>query len=334
MEMRVPKFLFLGLLVLGFAMGGLGAGEAATAKGKAQSAAPKAEEINSASQSSGSERAKAAKLQILLDRAEFSPGSIDGRMGENVKNALAAFKHANGLKADEESWSKLTASFSDPAIVEYTIAEEDVKAPFAEKIPNKLEEQAELERLGYTGPSELLAEKFHMDEEFLKALNPGKDLSKAGTVIQVANVKREKADAASVQKIEVDKPKKQLRALGQDGKVLAVFPATVGSQSRPAPKGEHEVTAVAKNPNYTYNPKYKFEGVKTDKPFTIKPGPNNPVGSVWIDLSEEGYGIHGTPEPDAIGKTASHGCVRLTNWDAEMLAGMVKKGVKVAFIGT
>jgi lipoprotein-anchoring transpeptidase ErfK/SrfK len=197
-----------------------------------------------------------------------------------------------------------------------------------------MEEQSKLERLAYTSPSELLAEKFHMDEDFLKQMNSGKDLTKAGTKILVANVQRGKAEAGSVQRIEVDKAKKQLRALGADGKLLAVLPATIGSESRPAPKGEHEVTAVAKNPNYTYNPKYKFEGVKTDKPFTIQPGPNNPVGSVWIDLTEEGYGIHGTPEPDKIGKTASHGCVRLTNWDAELLAGMVKKGVKVTFIGT
>jgi lipoprotein-anchoring transpeptidase ErfK/SrfK len=94
------------------------------------------------------------------------------------------------------------------------------------------------------------------------------------------------------------------------------------------------VKGVAQNPIYTYNPEYKFEGVKADKPFTIKPGPNNPVGSVWIDLSEEGYGIHGTPEPSEIGKTASHGCVRLTNWDANILAQMVKTGVTVKFIGT
>jgi lipoprotein-anchoring transpeptidase ErfK/SrfK len=327
METRVPKLFRTGLFLLVL---GLVPVQVAHALSR--------EEINDATHAKGSERARTAKLQILLDRARFSPGVIDGRMGENVKNALAAYQEANSLKGggnlDQETWSKLTGSFADPIVVEYKISQDDVNGPFTKDIPEGFEEKAELDRLGYRRPSELLAEKFHMDEEFLRELNGGKDMSNAGTTILVANVAQEKGNPDTVKRIEVDKPKKQVRAYGEGDKLVGLYPATIGSQSRPAPKGEHEVTAVAKNPNYTYNPKYKFEGVKTDKPFTIKPGPNNPVGSVWIDLSEEGYGIHGTPEPDAIGKTASHGCVRLTNWDAEMLAGMVKKGVKVAFIGT
>ena len=290
-----------------------------------------------------SPRAVAAKVQILLDRARFSPGVIDGRMGENVEFALAAFRKAHQLDGqkkpiDEATLKRLAEvarEAAEPVLIEYKITEDDVKGPFTTTIPDGLEEQWTLDRLGYRGASELLAEKFHMDEDFLKELNPGKEFAKAGTAIMVANVKSaDPAQRASVKRIEVDKATKQLRAYGEGDKLLAVYPATIGSAARPAPSGEHKVKGVATNPDYTYNPEYKFEGVKTDKPFRIAPGPNNPVGSVWIELSKDGYGIHGTPEPDVIGKSASHGCVRLTNWDAEHLADMVKPGVVVTFLGS
>src|SRR3712207_8258259 len=115
----------------------------------------------------------------------------------------------------------------------------------------------------------------------------------------------------------------------KDGKLVAFYPASIGSEEKPAPSGSRKVERVAQNPTYTYNPKYQFKGVKSDKPFTIKAGPNNPVGAVWIDLSIESYGIHGTPEPEKVGKTYSHGCVRLTNWDVRQLAAMVEKGTPV-----
>jgi lipoprotein-anchoring transpeptidase ErfK/SrfK len=311
--------------------------------GAAHAQALKPEQIREAKASEkGQPRALAAKVQILLDRVRFAPGVIDGRGGENVDNALEAFRKANGLESkgkgiDEETLAKLSETAKEsgePVLTEYTITDEDVKGPFAKEIPDDLEAQGKLDRLAYTGPVELLAERFHMDEDFLKELNPDKDFAKAGTTITVANVKAGAAENGSgaVKRIEVDKAEKQLRAYGDDDKLIAVFPATIGSTSRPAPTGTLEIKAIAKNPDYTYNPEYKFEGVKTDKPFKIKPGPNNPVGSTWIDLSKDGYGIHGTPEPSKIGKTASHGCVRLTNWDVEVLARMVKPGVKVEFL--
>jgi len=287
------------------------------------------------------ERALTAKVQVLLDRTRFSPGVIDGRMGENVERALKAFREANGIETkgkgmDEATFAKLAevaGESSEPVLTDYKITQDDAKGPFTKSIPEEFEKLKELDRLGYTGPAELLAEKFHMDEDFLKELNPGKDFGKTGTTITVANVKEASPpERGSVRRLEADKALDQLRAYGDNDSLLAVYPATIGSEERPAPSGEHKVTAIAQNPKYTYNPEYKFKGVKSDKPFDIAPGPNNPVGSVWIDLSKEGYGIHGTPDPDKIGKSASHGCVRLTNWDAEQLAEMVKPGVPVKFL--
>jgi len=301
------------------------------------------DKVNAAEWSAGSGKGKEldpvlVKAQVLLDRARFSPGVIDGHNGENLQNAIKAFEKARGVKVDgaldQEVWSKLKETSTEPVLTEYTITEEDVKGPFVE-IPDKLEDQAKLDRLAYSGPEELLAEKFHMDLDLLKALNPGKPLDKAGTAITVANVAASaeaRKDREKAAKIEVVKREHVLRALGKDGAIIAVYPASIGSEEKPAPSGSHTVRAVARNPNYTYNPDYAFKGVKAKEKFEIKPGPNNPVGSTWIDLSVESFGIHGTPEPEKVGKVYSQGCVRLTNWDVAELAGMVEKGTPVEFL--
>ena len=192
----------------------------------------------------------------------------------------------------------------------YTITAEDEKGPFVGKAPKDFKALAKLKHIGYANPQEMLAEKFHMSESLLGELNPKADFSKAGTTLTVAQPGN--GDLPPVARVEVDKGQNQIRAYDQSGKIVAVFPATVGSTDRPAPSGKAEVVSVAPNPTYTYDPSRLTFGPKHAGKLTIAAGPNNPVGTTWIALSIATYGIHGTPDPNLVGKTASHGCVRLT----------------------
>jgi len=274
------------------------------------------------------------KAEILLDRAQFSPGEIDGKLGENAQKALKGFALANGLPSGDgltsDLWTKLVATSQDPVITDYKITESDLKGPFLKKLPAKLEDMKDLKSLGYSSPREGIAERFHMSENLLASLNPGQRFDKAGDTISVANTLSR--PAAAVGRIEVYKTLQAVKAFDSSGALVAFFPASIGSEEKPTPSGTLKVISSDANPNYRYNPDYKFKGVKTKKPFTIEPGPNNPVGSYWIGLSAEGYGIHGTPNPGKVGKSESHGCVRLTNWDVAWLGKNVKKGTPVAFV--
>ena len=326
---RLPRIFVLGFAIVAFAV-------PSTADQKRPPAKkPVATSGRNASKTSVVD-VKAVQTQVMLDRAGYSPGEIDGSAGSSTTRALAAYTK-NGGKADALPSDALTA---------YTITEQDAAGPFIQSIPEDMVEKSKLPALGYATLLEALGEKFHSSPALLKRLNPNAKFA-VGEQIQVPNVAATvapvgpprgrqsdavpSADNPAATTVTVKKSSSDLVVTDGTGKVLMYAPVTTGSEHDPLPLGEWKVTGVQRDPKFHYNPALFWDAEPGHSKATIPAGPNNPVGVVWVDITREHYGLHGTPEPATVGKTESHGCVRLTNWDAQKLASLVRPGTKVVF---
>lgn len=295
-----------------------------------------AQDIDAASYDGGrlpsGQTALAAKVQILLDRAHVSPGVIDGWKGGMSESALRAFEAREGVPVDgvmdTEVWQALGGPAAETVTQSYEITEEDA-AGLSDPLPDDYAELAKLEQLGFVRVSERLAERFHMDEDFLIALNPEASFE-AGETIAVADPGANLE--AAVSRIEISKSARRLSAFDESGEMVANYPVAVGSRQTPSPSGTHGISSIALNPTYTYSPDVNFQQGENMEQLVLPPGANGPVGLVWIDLDKPTYGIHGTDDPSKLFKEVSHGCVRMTNWDSSELAEAIDMNGSVTFV--
>ncbi|MDN5781763.1 MAG: L,D-transpeptidase [Luteimonas sp.] len=313
-------------LVLACALGALPAVAADVEPVAAADGALSAQSVNNADTTTGD--AGLLRAQVLLDRAWFSPGEIDAGAGSNTRRAISAYQRSRDLEdsgeLDAATWKALNTGAPVELLVRYTVSAEDAAGPYA-KLPTDMMEKSKLGKLGYASALEMLAEKFHASPKLLQRLNPGADFARAGTGLLVPNVAGV-ATLGTAAKVVVDKSDSSVAIVDEGGKMVAHFPASTGSEHDPLPIGNWKIEGVARDPEFHYNPDLFWDADAGHAKATIAAGPNNPVGVVWVDLSKPHYGIHGTPEPSKIGKTESHGCIRMTNWSAQALANAVAPG--------
>lgn len=276
---------------------------------------------------------KTIEVQLSLARRAISPGILDGLSGPQTVAAIRAFQVSEGLDATgrADSATRARLVLNAPLFTTYTITSNDV-AQIA-SLPETWLGKSQLPAMAYESVLELVAEKSHAYEGYIKSLNPAvewRDIQ-PGTVVKVPRINYpEPTQKAAFLRIRLTD--RTLQAFSAETNLLAHFPCSIAAKVEKRPEGQLAIINFAANPNYTFNPELfpnSPEARELDRKLTIQPGPNNPVGTAWIGLDKPGYGIHGTPKPAKIGRTESLGCFRLANWDAAHLLRLVTRETAV-----